>query len=152
MGKGLFLLVYFCCAHVSASGIHFSQGWIRETPQDYSSAAIYGRLVNNSDGSELLKSIRSDQADLVMLHRSVRQHGLVGMVHLESLKIASGETVYFEPAGLHFMAIGLTEALVEGDCLELTLSFQSGKEIRVMAKVGTLTQLEYSNKMLSCLE
>lgn len=152
MGKGLFLLVYFCCAYVSASGIHFSQGWLRETPQDYSSAAIYGRLVNNSDDSELLKSIRSDQADLVMLHRSVRQHGLVGMVHLESLKIASGETVYFEPAGLHFMAIGLTEALVEGDCLELTLSFQSGKEIRVMAKVGTLTQLEYSNKMLSCLE
>ena len=152
MGKGLFLLVYFCCAHVSASGIHFSQGWLRETPRDYSSAAIYGRLVNNSDGSELLKSIRSDQGDSVMLHRSVRQHGLVGMVHLESMKIASGETVYFEPAGLDFMAIGLTEALVEGDCLELTLSFQSGKEIRVMAKVGTLTQLEYSNKMLSCLE
>ena len=152
MGKGLFLLVYFCCAHVSASGIHFSQGWLRETPQDYSSAAIYGRLVNNSEDSELLESIRSDQADSVMLHRSVRQHGLVGMVHLESLKIASGETVYFEPAGLHFMAIGLTEALVEGDCLELTLNFQSGKELRVMAKVGTLTQLEYSNKMLSCLE
>ena len=152
MDKGLFILFFCCCAHVSASSLHFSQGWLRETPQDYSSAAIYGRLVNNSEGSELLESIRSDQADLVMLHRSVRQHGLVGMVHLESLQIASGETVYFEPAGLHFMAIGLTETLVEGDCLELTLKFQSGKELRVMAKVGTLTQLEYSNKMLSCPE
>ena len=146
MGRTLFFLLFCCCANVSANNIHFIQGWLRETPKENSSAAIYGRLVNNSERSELLESIRSEQANLVMLHKTV------GMKHLESLKIAPGETIYLEPGGMHFMAIGLSETLVEGDCLELILSFRSGKELKVVAKVGSIIQVEYPRRVFSCLE
>ena len=152
MGRTLFFLLFCCCANVSANNIHFIQGWLRETPKENSSAAIYGRLVNNSERSELLESIRSEQANLVMLHKTVRQQGMVGMKHLESLKIAPGETIYLEPGGSHFMAIGLSETLVEGDCLELILSFRSGKELKVVAKVGSIIQVEYPRSVFSCLE
>ena len=50
------------------------------------------------------------------------------------------------------MAIGLSETLVEGDCLELILSFRSGKELKVVAKVGSIIQEEYPRRVFSCLE
>ncbi|MAI42600.1 MAG: hypothetical protein CMP95_09080 [Gammaproteobacteria bacterium] len=148
------VIVFGCifCANVSANDVYFNQAWLRETPQEHSSVAIYGRLINESQGFEFLESVTSEQANLVMLHRSVKQQGMIGMVHIESVQIAPGETAYFEPAGLHMMAIGLRERPVQGDCLKLILQFRSGKEIKARAIVGSIAQMEFPRKKESCLE
>lgn len=57
------------------------------------------------------------------------------MVPQERVDIGEGETVVFEPGGLHIMMIDLQQELAVGDEIELTLNFESGLSLALTVEV-----------------
>lgn len=61
--------------------------------------------------------------------------GMMTMREVDSIAIPAGGTVALEPGGYHIMLLGLTEDLVVGDTIEVTLDFESGNTETVTAEV-----------------
>lgn len=75
---------------------------------------------------------------MTMIHETTMQNGVSRMRPHESLVIAPGKTVKFEPGGLHVMLHGLTQALAPGKTVPLRLRLSDGTSLEVVATVRAL--------------
>jgi periplasmic copper chaperone A len=100
------------------------EGWSRATPPGAKEAVGYLVLENKGDVERSLMKITSDLADEVRIHRSsVDSQGVARMWPVGFLKLQPGETVRFEPNGLHVMLSALKKPLKAGDKVALTMLF-----------------------------
>jgi len=73
----------------------------------------------------------------VQVHESRIERGLMMMRELrEGLPLPAGEAVALAPGGNHLMLLGVTEPLVAGNSVALTLTFESSPPLEVTAIVG----------------
>jgi copper(I)-binding protein len=114
-------------------------GWSRATVPGTTTAVGYLELTNTGTEARDLLKITSPLCDKVMLHRSsVDSQGMARMWPVGSLSIKPGETIRFEPNGLHVMFMELTAPFVAGTQAPLQLQFENEKEITVMLEVRPL--------------
>ncbi|MEO8314426.1 MAG: copper chaperone PCu(A)C [Pseudomonadota bacterium] len=116
------------------------EGWSRATPPGAREAVGYLVLTNKGDEERRLLKITSTISDSVSIHRSsVNAQGVAQMWPVGFLKLEAGETVRFEPNGLHVMFSGLKKPLQAGDKLPLVLQFDGReKPFTVMLEVRPL--------------
>jgi len=118
----------------SAEGLSIRDPWARPGPAGGTSA-IYFSIENDSEADTLLGASAS-VAGAVELHRSMMSDdGTMSMEHQHSISIPQGETVNFEPGGLHVMLIDLTDGLDVGESFPLTLTFEKAGDVTVMVPV-----------------
>lgn len=143
--------------------ISITGAWARPGLQD-GNTAVYFRIDNLTGETDVLLSAKADIAAAVELHRSmlvsleqaVEMEGGISMgsgsmegdedqmgeemvmvmQQQEKVPVPDGETVVFEPGGLHVMMIGLMDDLGEGETFPLTLVFQNFGEITLDVPVG----------------
>jgi len=117
-----------------------SEGWSRATPPGATEAVGYLVLTNTGEEARKLLKITSTAADTVSIHRSsVDSQGVARMWPVGSLNLAPGETLRFEPNGLHMMFSALKQPLKAGDKLPLTMQFDGfDKPFTVMLEVKPL--------------
>ena len=78
----------------------------------------------------------SDVAEAVSVHEtSTDSGGMTGMHHLPSLVVEAGSSLPFEPGGYHVMLERLTEDLVAGATVTITLELEGGGTLDVAAEV-----------------
>lgn len=116
--------------------------WARATPPGGTSGAIYGELTNMGQKTWYLKSVGLEHAKHVMIHRTVLEDGMMKMKHA-SVSIPPGETVRFEPGGLHIMVMGLAEPLIKGCLYDVTLHWGNGTKTREEFNTGHFGQSHY---------
>ena len=113
-----------------------SDGWMRATPPGAGTAAGYLVLTNTGSEEAKLLKIVSPVSDRTMIHRdSLDSEGVLRMWPLNFLKIPPGETVRFEPNGLHVTFMDLKAPFVAGQKIPLQLTFEGQPEITVMLEV-----------------
>jgi copper(I)-binding protein len=117
-----------------------SGGWSRATTPGAREAVGYMVLENKGAEERSLLKITSTVSDEVTLHRSsVDSQGMARMWPVGFLKLAPGETVRFDPNGLHVMFSDLKQAFKVGDKVPLTLQFDGfEKPFTVMLEVRPL--------------
>ena len=81
---------------------------------------------------------RSPGASVVELHTHVHEGGMMKMRPAERLDIVAGGETPLKPGGHHLMLIGLTEELVPGEDVTITLTFEDGSETTVQVPVRKL--------------
>ncbi|MGF1660652.1 MAG: copper chaperone PCu(A)C [Rubrimonas sp.] len=92
-----------------------------------STGAGYMTLTNAGHAPVALVGARSTAAPRVEIHETeVDAAGIARMIAQERVEIGPGETVVFEPQGLHVMFMGLAAPLSEGDRLPAELVFDKG--------------------------
>jgi copper(I)-binding protein len=128
---------------VIAQGAHAdivaSGGWSRATVPGSTTAVAYFTLTNTGTEARDLLKITTPVCDRVMLHRSsVDSQGMARMWPVGSLSIKPGETLRFEPNGLHAMFMDLSRPFVAGTKVPLQLQFEDEKEITVLLEVRPL--------------
>lgn len=125
---------------VAMADVVGSDGWSRATPQGSKEAAGYLVLTNKGDEERSLMLITSTVSDTVRIHRSsIDPEGVTKMWPVGFLKIQPGETVRFEPNGLHVMFSDLKKPLKAGDKVPLTLQFDGfEKSFTLMLEVRPL--------------
>jgi periplasmic copper chaperone A len=129
----LALLPLTAAAH---EGLHLHDPYLRATPQ---AAAIYLSIQNHADIDDRLISATSPVAGMVMTMTSItKDNGAASMVDRpEGFVIPAGGSLVLAPGHDHLMLMGLTEALKDGQTVEVTLTFANSGPITLTVPVST---------------
>jgi hypothetical protein len=82
--------------------------------------------------------VESSVANHAMIHESKTVDGQSRMRAHEQLAVAPGQTVKFEPGGLHVMLHGLTRLVPVGQTVPFVLLLADGGKVQVAAVVRPL--------------
>lgn len=95
-------------------------------------------LTNNGASDDRLVSVSSPIARDAQIHEMAMEGDVMKMRQLvDGLVIPAGQSVVLEPGGYHIMFMGLTQALVEGETVPVTLTFEKAGTITIDLSVGT---------------
>ncbi|MFV0526686.1 MAG: copper chaperone PCu(A)C [Acidimicrobiales bacterium] len=115
--------------------IEVTDVWIRPTPPVGNLGAFYFIITNTGSDVDRLVGVDSPRCEMVELHQTEVEDGTASMgpAGPDDLVVAPDAQVRFEPLGLHAMCLGLTDPVVEGELVPLTLSFETAGPIRAEA-------------------
>lgn len=106
-------------------------------------SAGYFTLVNAGDSDDTLIAASTPTATVTELHTMIMEGDVMRMREIEGgVAIPAGGAVTFQPGAEHIMFIGLTEPLVEGTAIPLTLTFASGLQMTVALPVYDRAMME----------
>jgi copper(I)-binding protein len=131
------MMLAACSALAESPALVVRDAWIRQTPGS-DVAAVYLTLQNPTKQPITVVGIESPAATHAMIHETKTEGGISKMRAHEQLVIAPGETVKFEPGGLHVMLHGLTQPLAVGQSVPLVLQLADGTRISAAAVVRPL--------------
>lgn len=123
-------------AQDSGTAIRLKHAWSRATPPRARVAVAYLSVTNMSGHADRLVSANSDRAMKVEIHEARMDGGVMRMRPVAGgIVIEPGETVTFQPGGLHLMLTGLQSPLRKDETLKLVLRFETAGEISVEVPV-----------------
>ena len=138
-----------CSGTPSASddGIVVTDAWVKSV--DEGMTAAFGVLTNTTDADVTLVAASTDASPMVELHETLTDaDGSSMMQEVDGgLTISAGDSLTLEPGGNHLMLMGITEPLIAGDDVTLTLEWSDGstQEIVAVVKDYSGAQEEYSH-------
>jgi len=119
----LLLLAAAGAAHAACDELAVEDAWIRSGPPGQDVMAAYFELQNSGDATVRVTGISSPQFEHAELHRSlVDDSGMATMEPVQSISLAPGEQVAFEPGGYHAMLFVPADEIQAGDRVSLALS------------------------------
>lgn len=122
-----------CQAHEYPAGaIAVSHPWARATQPVGMDAGGYLTITNIGNKTDRLVSVQSSWAIKVEIHQPDDEAGTGATPPLAgTLDLAPGQSVALQPGGPHFMFIKPGRALVEGDRIPASLTFEQAGVIEV---------------------
>jgi periplasmic copper chaperone A len=121
-----------------AAGLVVQDAWIRKPPGT-DVAAAYLTLRNSTAKPITVVGVESAIASHAMIHETKTEGGQSRMRSHEQLVVAPGETVKFEPGGLHVMLHDVKQSVAVGQTVQLVLLLADGSRVPVAAVVRPLT-------------
>ena len=92
-------------------------------------AAVYFDLGNKGDRNVAVRSASIEGASNAQMHDTMEWSGEMTMGEMGPLTIDAGDTVSFEPGGMHVMAFDLDPSLEAGGTTAMTLTVAGGKTV-----------------------
>jgi copper(I)-binding protein len=117
-----------------AGELSVTDAWSRETPPGVTVGVVYLTLKNGTGKSDRLLRIASPVAAKAQVHRTEILDGIARMREVAVLHVDAGQTLKFEPNGMHVMLMGLEKQLVAGQAFDLDLLFEVAgpRKVRVV--------------------
>ncbi|MBT8212044.1 MAG: copper chaperone PCu(A)C [Acidimicrobiia bacterium] len=121
-------------AGCGSGGASIDDVWARPSPPTAENAAFYF-IADVEDGDTLIAA-DSSACGRTELHISQMQDGLMTMRPADTGQLtATDGTLILEPGGLHVMCMQLVEPLVEGEEVDLTVTFEQAGDIKLKVSV-----------------
>ncbi len=116
--------------------------WARATPEGAPTGAVFGLLTNLSAEDDVLISVSTDSAEAVELHEVIMGDGdVMQMRPVEGgFAVSKGGYLELAPGGYHIMLINLTQPLVAGETLDLTLNFEHLGEVTITVPIHEMAE------------
>ncbi|WP_293446831.1 copper chaperone PCu(A)C [Planktotalea sp.] len=120
-----------------ADGLMIKDAYARSAFDGAKTGAAFMQIMNHSDEDDRLIGILSDVAQKIQLHTHVDMgEGVMKMMHVEDgFVIPAGGLHALSRGGDHVMLMGLTQKLIDGETVELTLVFENAGEVVVQVPV-----------------
>lgn len=115
--------------------VMIQQPWARASIGKAPNSAAYMTLEVMGDEADRLIAVASPLAAKAELHTHLMEGGVAKMRPVDAIEVAPGAPTVLAPGGLHIMLMGLSEPLVEGATIPLTLTFERAGEITLEAPV-----------------
>ncbi len=122
-----------------ADALSIEQAQVRAVPPGSETSAAFMTLHNAGDEAVALVSASSSAAEVVELHDHTDVDGVMQMRQVDHILVPAGGSAALAPGGLHMMLIKLTSPLVEGEPVELTLTFDNGESQVIEAPVSRIS-------------
>lgn len=126
----------------TASSVRVGDALVAETPVGFA-AAVY-LTIDQRGGDDRLIGASSPVSDRVSLHMMEAVPGGGVMRSTDSIELAAGTSVSMEPFGSHVMLEELSEPLIAGERIPLTLEFDRADDQEVSVEVIDLDRLARS--------
>lgn len=122
-----------CSSEPEAPSEPVENVWVRLPAVDGRPAAAYFTL-NGGETDDRLIAIDSPRVARIELHESVADGDRMQMRPLDSVDVAAGDVVTFEPGGMHGMLFSVSPEITPGTPLELNFRFDTGRDVIVEAQ------------------
>jgi copper(I)-binding protein len=128
-------------AAASPPTVELQQGWVRWLPPTVPNTALFGVLVNPTDHPVRLVGGGTTAAKRCAPMKTVRKDTgsasgpVMEMVTVDALVVPAHGRLVLEPGGDHLMIMGLRKALVVGEPIQLTLTFEGAEPLTVSVPV-----------------
>ena len=128
--------------------ITVTDAWVRQPADGQTASVAYGTITNNGDSDITLVGGSVALGATVGIHETLTgDDGVMQMQEREDgFVIAAGGTLQLEPGGPHLMMLD-TDPADFVDSVDLTLIFDDGTEITVMAPVRSIDGMDMSGDM-----
>lgn len=104
--------------------------WARASAGHGDAGAVFMAIANTGGTDDKLVAAATANAKKTEIHETKMEDGVMKMrMLMGGLTIPAGGTVTLKPMGLHVMMMGVTEKLVEGETLTLTLTFEKAGSV-----------------------
>ena len=112
----------------AAESVQVVDGWVKAV--DEGMTAAFGLLENSSDADVTLVSAQSDASTMMELHEVVMKDGAMIMQQKEGGIVVEADGQHeLAPGQDHIMMMGVTEPLLPGDEVVITLEFSDGSTL-----------------------
>lgn len=126
-------------ARSSTDGVTVLDGFARATLPGAPVAGAYVTLENAGSDDDRLIGVSSPAAGRMEIHDMIMTGDTMKMIPLpDGLPIPAGGSAVLEPSGKHLMLMELKGPLVEGDTVEVTLTFEHAAPITVELPVAAV--------------
>lgn len=115
--------------------------WIAEAPPASKLNAGYLKIENLGEDTITLLSVTSPAFEKIEIHRSVTANDITSMEYFSSIDIGPGQTIQFQPGGLHLMLYNANEQIKVTDIIPLTFRFSDDINKQTQAEVRKLDSL-----------
>ena len=129
----LFLSVFLSA--VCTAELVVSDATVRLLPPGVPNTSAYLTVKNTSSKDIILVSGKADFVKTAELHNHIMKGEVMRMEKQEQVVVPAGETLVFQPGGLHMMLFGLNTSLKEGQTVKLSLVDKNDVETKFEAKV-----------------
>lgn len=121
------------CGGTPGSPIEIRDAWSPAAPPGASVVAVYAQVVARE--ADTLTGASSPLAQSTQMHSTEEADGMMQMRPVTQLELKAGETLRFEPGGLHLMLTGLKQPLPADAAIPVTFHFAKAGEVAVTVKV-----------------
>ena len=112
--------------------IALENAWSRAVPDGTTVGVGYLAIRNAGDEPDRLVSASASLAGETEIHQTTMQDGVMRMRPVPGgVPVPAKSTVMLEPSGYHFMFMGLTQPLKEGDAFPAKLTFERAGSVEV---------------------
>jgi copper(I)-binding protein len=126
-------------AVVTAGALQITGAFSRATLPNAPVGAGYITIINTGTTDDTLVSATSPVAGITQIHEMKLEGDVMKMTELpDGIVIPAGQTVTLAPGGLHIMFMELTQPLVEGTLVPVTLTFATAGTVEIELEVGTI--------------
>ncbi|WP_299871101.1 copper chaperone PCu(A)C [uncultured Sulfitobacter sp.] len=117
--------------------IMVKDAYARSSTPNSKTGAAFMMVMNHGDADDRLIAASSDIAKRVELHTHMEdENGVMKMTELEDgMAIPAGGAHHLKRGGDHVMFMGLTQSLVQGEEITITLTFEKAGEVDVTIPV-----------------
>ena len=105
------------------------------------SSQVVLEVHNAGDGADTITEALTPSAVEAELHRTTIENGRAEMNPVDEVEIAPGETIRFQPGGLHLMLVAPDPSVTVGGTFDLTLRFERSGDVTVPVSVVDLLDL-----------
>lgn len=131
---GLVVVFLGACSDDAASEPVIESAWARPGAAGDNSAA-YMEIRNDGDEDIALIGASGDVAEVVEVHETQINDGMMEMGETDEVPIPAGETVALQPGEFHVMMMRLSEDLEPGDTFTLAMQFEGIDDVDVEVTV-----------------
>jgi periplasmic copper chaperone A len=123
-------------AQPATDGPAVTDAWVRQVPPAARMTAGYLNIHNPGPAELVIVGVESPLFGSIELHGTVMEDGVARMRHQETVAVAPGETVRFEPGGLHLMLMQPVDGIPSSGTIEMSLVLDNGERLEFIAPVG----------------
>jgi hypothetical protein len=138
MKKWIVAAILSLSSAVTLAEVVVTDATVREILPGRNMTSGYFSISNQNNAPTELIAASSPQFGSVELHQHSHKDGMMKMEQVQSVLIAAGEQVHFQPGGLHLMLFDAKTSLMKGQQIPLRLSFKDGQSIEVQALVSEI--------------
>lgn len=119
-------------APVTQDTLTITNGFAHATLPNQPVAGGFLTIENTGDTDDRLVAVASDIAGVMQIHTMAMDGDVMVMREMaDGVPVPAGETVVLQPGGLHIMFMQLNDALVDGQSVPVTLTFENAGDVAV---------------------
>lgn len=125
----------------SVGGLTISTPYSRATLPNAPVAGGFLTIENTGSDDDRLIAAESDAAGKMEIHEMLMDGDIMKMQELaDGLALPAGETIELQPGGYHLMFMDLQRPLVEGDTVNVTLTFETAGTLEIPLTIGAFNR------------
>ncbi|WP_114765486.1 copper chaperone PCu(A)C [Vibrio rhodolitus] len=133
--KPLLLASLLLSPLANAEHLMLHNPYARATPPNVATSAVFVEIMNHGEKDRAIVSASTPAAGKVELHDVVHEGEVMKMRQIDQIKIPAQSHTSLKPGSLHIMLFDLTKPLVEGESIEVNITFANGESQQFEAPI-----------------